>query len=121
MARNPAMARRRPTVRLLLMARNPAMARRRPTVRLPLMVRQADMTRQTTMGRRPITVHRYARRILFRMPFRLYAPYAICSGDAVPGPVDGGGCAIRRSMRGLIAATVRHLVQAITVPIEGMI
>src|ERR1700730_11040184 len=139
-------ARHRPMVRLPLIARNQAMARvtttarHRPTVRLPLIahrpatvrastmarhrptVGHAAMTRQTTMGRHLVTVRHHARRTQFRMLFRPYAPHAICSGDApkvlpVPGPADGGGCAIlvapKRSMRDLTAAMVRHPVHAI--------
>jgi hypothetical protein len=154
MARVTTTARHRPMVSLPLMVRHAAMtrvtttARQRPTVRLPLIihrpatvrattmarrlstVRHAAMTRQTTMGRHLITVRRHARRTQFRMLFRPYAPHAICSGDApkvlpVPGPADGGGCAIRvaprRSTRDLTAAMVRHVVQAITVPIEGTV
>ena len=124
-------------VRLLLMARNPAMARvttmgrHRPTVSPPLIPRNPAMARQTTMARHLITVRRHARLTQFRMVLlHRYAPHAICSGDApkaspVPGPVDGGGCAIgvaqKRSMLDLTAAMVRHPVHAITVPIEGMI
>src|SRR5580704_16112027 len=126
------------TVRLPLIAhhrpatvRATTMARHRPTVSLPLIPRNPAMARQTTMARHLITVRRHARPTQFRMVLlHRYAPHAICSGDApkaspVPGPVDGGGCAIgvaqRRSMQDLTAAMVRHPVHAISVPIEGMI
>ena len=62
------------------------------------------------------------------MPFLRYAQRVIFNGDAVPAAAGGGGCAIQRSLRqstmrdltavSLIAAMVRHPVQAITAPIE---
>jgi hypothetical protein len=91
------------------------------------------MTGQTTMVRQLITVRLRGRRTQFRMPFRRaatrYAPRrVIASGNAVLGAADGGGCVIQRSLRqstmrdptavSLIAAMVRHRVQAITALIE---
>jgi hypothetical protein len=147
MGRHPAIARQtttaghRPTVLLPLMARHLAiarqtsMARHRPTIRLPVTRRHQPtaMTGQTTMVRQLITVRLRGRRTQFRMPFRRaatrYAPRrVIASGDAVLGAADGGGCVIQRSLRqstmrdptavSLIAAMVRHRVQATTDLIE---
>lgn len=100
------------------MARHPAIARLTSTVRRRATARLPIMVRQTTMARHLITIRRYGRRAQFRMPLRRYALRAISSGDVVPGAADGAGSAIRRSLRDLIVAMVRHLVPAITAPIE---
>ena len=117
-APEPRMSAHRPTVRLLLMAHHPAIARPTTTARRQATVRLPFMVRQTTMARHLVTIRRHGRRAQFRMPLRRYARRAIFSGDAVPGAVGGAECAIRRCLRDLTAAMVRHPVPAITAPIE---
>lgn len=112
MARLTITAHRQATVHLQLTARHP------PTFRLQPMARRLATTCQRIMAHHLITVRRHFHRAQFRMPFRRYGRRVICGGDAVREAVGGGGCAIRRSLRDLTAAMVRHLVQAITAPIE---
>jgi hypothetical protein len=75
-----------------------------------LMLCHPAMLRPTIM----ITVRRHGRRASFRMLFLRYDRRVTFSGDVVPGAVDGGGCAIRRSTPDPTAA----MVPAITALIE---
>jgi hypothetical protein len=119
----------RPTVRLTLMARHPVPARHPPIVRLTSMaghqptVRHPATTHRTIMARHPITVLRDDRRTQFRLPLcrhaLRYARRVISSGYVAHGAAGGGEFVIRSAMRDPTAATLRHLVRAITAPIEA--
>jgi hypothetical protein len=101
------------------MRRHPPIARRMNTGLRQVTVRLPFMARQTPLARRLIMIRRHARRTQFRTPSRRSARRVIFSGDAVPVAVDGGGCAIRRSLPDRTAAMVRHPARPITDPIEG--